>query len=110
MKPVHVRWVDSVRHEGGWDTGAAYRDRSTEDILQHETLGWIVADFPHSVTVAQARGFEEQTDEGDVNVTEVIQIPRVAIVFLKELDLDGSEEASRVQSGAEEDSVRGLFG
>lgn len=69
-----VTWIDSIRHADGWQTVEHYR-REAERSLDCETVGWIVHEDDASIMVAQSR----MTGDGGC-VTEVIQIPKVAIV------------------------------
>jgi len=99
MRAVYVKWVDSATLFGGkWIS----IDELPEEEVLCENVGFLVKESEHSIWLAGKWAPEE--------VGSVDQIPRVAITYIKELDLDGSEEAPRIQSGAEEDSVRGLFG
>lgn len=68
-----VSWIDSIRHADGWQSVDHYK-RESERSLSCETVGWIVHENDDSIMVAQSR----MTGK-DGAVTEVIQIPKVAI-------------------------------
>lgn len=73
---VYVRWIDSIRHDRGWDEIDAYAEDVTLDGMMHETIGWKIIDADHSVTIAHSRS---EWEEGRC-VVGAIQIPKVAIV------------------------------
>jgi hypothetical protein len=74
-----IRWIDSVRHDDGWQSVEHYK-RESERLMECETVGFVIHERADGINedgfvmVAQSRMVGE---EG--SVTEVIQIPLLAI-------------------------------
>src|SRR3989304_664945 len=74
-----IRWLDSIRHTDGWESIEHY-EREAKKTMEGETLGFVIYECDDSVMLAQSR----MLGEGGT-VTEVIQIPKVAILERKSL-------------------------
>lgn len=72
-----IRWVDSLRHDEGWRTKQHYVDECKAWRVGCETVGYVFFEDKTSVGVAQSR------NRG--SLTDVIQIPKVAITSRKRL-------------------------
>jgi hypothetical protein len=80
MRLELVTWIDSIRHVDGWQPVEHYQ-REAERPLECETAGWVIHENATSIMVAQSR---MTGDNGAV--TEVIQIPTIAIKSRKDLE------------------------
>lgn len=68
-----VHWIDSIRHDHGWQSLDHYA-RESEKSLECETVGFVIHERDDSIVVASSR----MLGEGGC-VTEVIQIPLSAV-------------------------------
>jgi hypothetical protein len=82
-RPIYLAWLDSIRHDDGWDTVEAYADVAKPSTLLHTTLAYLVAEDEFFVMVSahiSAVGDEQ-------HVCSAMQIPKVAIIDRRWIDL-----------------------
>jgi len=79
-EPTLLVWLDSMSHgNGGWGRLSEYRKNQTPDGLRHESVGWIFYEDAESVSFCSSRGVEH-VNESDFNISDIMQIPKVAIL------------------------------
>lgn len=88
FQPIYVQWLDSVALTRGWHRENVFRDQATKVGLVHESIGFLLKEEPDYIVICQNRGLEPDED-GEVNVSEATQIPKVAIVFRSHFGVPG---------------------
>lgn len=91
MKLVEVEWVDSMG-EGGWARADEARRRATLETLIHRTVGYVIDESEHSLLLAMGRSNEG--DEDSRLVHDTMQIPRVAILTIRDLKLSAQTKGA----------------
>lgn len=85
-------WFDSMNHgSGGWGRLSTYREAMTEAGMRHESVGWVLHEDDSSVAICNSRATEDPDDPNDLSVSNVMQIPKVAIISRQRLFI-GSRE------------------
>ena len=79
---LEIIWLDSMGQESGWRYS---RDLGLPDNeMLHYTVGYFLEETRRSVIVAQSQGTAKNL-EGDVQVDNVMQIPKVSIEKIRKL-------------------------
>ena len=75
---VEVEWLDAMS-EGRWmDTETAI-SRATREVMLHRSVGYLIHETDDLILLAGSRG---ETSE---NVADTMQIPRVAVLAVRDL-------------------------
>jgi hypothetical protein len=75
---VHMRWIDS-NGDKGWK--AVYDVQNENDVTEIETIGWLILEDEHGVTVAAH--WSAETKGSSEQVHAPLCIPKVAITYLR---------------------------
>ena len=78
MKKVEVEWLDSIS-EGRWYGKDAVIAEATREAMVHRSLGYLLHENEDMVLLAGSRS------ETGVMVCDTMQIPRVAVLTMREL-------------------------
>lgn len=78
MKRVEVEWLDAVS-EGRWHGRDAAIREATRDSMLHRSVGYLVHEDIEMVLLAGSR-----SESGD-SIADTMQIPRVAVIDMREL-------------------------
>ena len=78
MKRVEVEWLDSIC-EGSWHRRDDVIREATREAMLHRSIGYLVHENDEMVLLAGSRG------ESGVMVSDTMQIPRVAVLTVREL-------------------------
>ena len=97
MRPVYVRWVDSGR-SSGWESPESAIAWANEDEMFCESVAWLVSENADWVLISSSRHtVEDETRE----VLQSLQIPRRAILDIKELEIpSGKAEFSATKEAS----------
>lgn len=91
MRLVEVEWLDSMS-EGGWMRADEARRRATVDAMAHRTVGYVIDENDHSLLLAMGRSNEG--DEDSRLVHDTMQIPRVAILTVRDLKVSAQTKGA----------------
>jgi len=82
---IYIRWVDSC-HQGGWiSVSDLFKKYQKEELIQ-ETAGFLLKETEYSYMVAQSKGaYWSPGGESDFAVDAIMEIPKVAVVEVREL-------------------------
>lgn len=80
-KMVKVEWLDSVGRTG-WRNRQVILDDSPYEDLLHESVGFLVHEDEHSITLTHSRSAAKSALD---SVDDVIRIPKVAITKRREV-------------------------
>lgn len=78
--PIWVMWLDSNSLTSGWHRERVFDEQATTVGMKHESIGFLLGENDDCILIAQNHGLERD-NEGEVNVSEVTQIPKCAILF-----------------------------
>ena len=83
MKRVEVEWLDSLG-DSSWRSRESVEQGATYDALVHTTVGYLVCESDHSITLAMGRSLEDKDSRLEL-LHDTMQIPRVAILDVRPL-------------------------
>lgn len=83
MNIVEIQWIDSMS-EGTWLTVKEAIEKATPDAMRHRTVGYVLEANEDSILLVM--GQSEQGDGENRLVHSMMQIPRVAIVEITDLE------------------------
>lgn len=76
-----MEWIDSASWSS-WRDVEWYAERAKQDEMLHRSCGYVLADNEDGIMLALS--LTDEKDERDRMATEVMLIPRVAVLSVKE--------------------------